>query len=162
MAPRNNELKNCSRCNQVLTVGGYCFQCRAWTGQPMQPPRRPVRRNTEEPPREPRVGRQQLRGMDSRLASLPDSENQTKQIVQAINRTTYAVRALGIWLFATVNTFFLWNNCIVMAERTALRCSEQYGDCGASGWVSFSWLVLSVGLSLSVYLGVTELRKSQI
>jgi hypothetical protein len=89
-------------------------------------------------------------------------DQNTKAIVLASNRNTHAVRALGLWLFTSVNTLFIWSNLSNLAQRTAANCKEYYSDCGASGWDTLSWIVISVGLSLGVYFGVKELNKSAI
>jgi len=86
----------------------------------------------------------------------------TMALVHASNRTTYAVRAIGLWLFTTINTFIIANNLANLAARSAARCKDYYGDCGASAWDSFAGVVLFVGLSLGVYLGVKELNKSVV
>jgi len=171
-----SELLECEYCAETLTEQGYCFNCKNWRTGVKPSPRSSAEVN---PPSNRGTRRSGSASRRERAQETPSntierestansitpylaSDAEIRRLVSAVNRTTYAVRALGIWLFTSVNTFFLWNNLSNMAARTVAKCQEYEGDCGASGWDFLSWIVLSLGLSLAVYFGVKELRKSAI
>jgi hypothetical protein len=161
------DLLECPKCSGTLTAAGYCFDCKGYPlGRFQYQPSAGVEDSRTKSPRANKYAQAQPKAPEQRIAKAQVSSSKPEfdwdQLVRAQNRTTYAVRALGLWLFTSVNTLFISSNLSNLAQRTALNCKEYYSDCGASGWDTLSWVVISVGLSLGVYFGVKELNKSAI
>ncbi len=128
----SDELKECPTCSEKLTAQGYC-RTTTCTGYPL---------GKIKPKRTPQ-------------ASSEDSN-----LVRAVDRTTYAIRSLAIFLFTTLCTSLLGYGLIGAGATAALRCNSYYSDCG-SGFVIWGWVIIALGFIIGLGVGITELGKSK-
>ena len=82
------------------------------------------------------------------------------QLIEAQNRTTFAVRSMAIFFFITLCSTLVGYFFLTWAAAVALKCTSSY--CG-DGFLSFlGWLVILVGFIWGVISGVSELGKSRV
>jgi len=86
-----------------------------------------------------------------------------KDVVEAQNRTTYAVRSLARFFFISLQTS-LFGGGIIMLTLNNRSNYDFYGNLksDSAGWVTFGSLVAFVGFLIAVYVGRRELSKSEI
>ena len=87
-----------------------------------------------------------------RLVEQNVSPIQNNDLVLAQNRTTYAVRAIALFIIVQVQTAFLGGALIGLALTM--------GSDGVALLV-FGYLIIVVGIAISIVVAYSELRKSQ-
>ena len=76
---------------------------------------------------------------------LDDLDPATRALAKAVNRTTYAIRSIALYLFITITTSFLGLLLIYLAPEAAVL--------GA--------FIILIGFVASVSVGISELSKSK-
>ena len=98
----------------------------------------------------------------SRTQTLTNSEVVIYELVNAQDRTTHAVQSLAYFLFISVCTGVLGYGLIGAGAGSALSCSLENTNCGATGLVYFGWFVIVVGFVAALIVGITHLNKSRV
>jgi hypothetical protein len=127
------ELDDCPKCGEKLTSSDYCFNCKTWPNGRKSG----VVHNVEE--------------------VITDSND---ALLRAVDRTTYAIRSLAIFLFTTLCTSLLGYGLIGAGAAAAIGCDSYYSDCG-SGFVIWGWIIIALGFIIGLGVGITELGKSK-
>lgn len=88
---------------------------------------------------------------------------ETRKLVDAQNRTTYAVRSLALFIFISLQTALFGGGMIGLALNNRAHY-DVYGDLnpGATFFVVLGWLVAFVGFLVAVLVGRFELNKSKV
>ncbi len=85
----------------------------------------------------------------------------TRAIVSAQNKTTYAVRSLAIFIFTTLCTSLIGYGFLGVGASAALRCDSIDSDCGSGAAVLFGWAVIAIGFLVALSVGIHQLNKSK-
>lgn len=89
-------------------------------------------------------------------------EDQSLQpTIWAIDRTTYAIRSLALFIFISICTSVLGYAIIGAGVGNQISCSYSGENCGNSGLVIFGWIVIFAGFLSALAVGMNELRKSK-
>jgi len=78
------------------------------------------------------------------------------ELLYAIDRTTYAARALPIFIFTSIATGIMATLLFIV------RATCQAGDCGGGFFLGAAWIVGLGGALTGLILGVHELSKSKV
>jgi DNA-directed RNA polymerase subunit RPC12/RpoP len=85
-----------------------------------------------------------------------------EEIIEAQNRTTYAVRSLATFLFISICTTALGYGLIGAGAGSPLACAYNGTQCGEQGLVIFGWIVIVIGFFTALGVGISQLDKSRI
>jgi rRNA maturation protein Nop10 len=80
---------------------------------------------------------------------------------RAIDRTTYAIRSLALFIFISICTSVLGYAIIGAGAANQVACSYSGESCGNGGLVIFGWIVVLVGFVAAIAVGINELSKSK-
>jgi hypothetical protein len=90
------------------------------------------------------------------------SEAEALQVtIWAIDRTTYAIRSLALFIFISICTSVLGYAIIGAGAVNQAACSYSGESCGNGGLVIFGWIVVLVGFVTALIAGINELSKSK-
>ena len=78
------------------------------------------------------------------------------ELLKAVDRTTYAIRSLAIFLFTTLCTSLLGYGLIGAGAAAALRY-----DPSSSSFVIWGWIIIALGFIVGLIVGINELGKSR-
>jgi len=74
--------------------------------------------------------------------------------IWAIDRTTYAIRSLALFIFFSICTSVLGYAAIGAGVGNQIACSYSGDSCGNAGLVIFGWIVIMVGFVTALAVGL--------
>ena len=88
---------------------------------------------------------------------------ETRKLVEAQDRTTFAVRSLALFFFISLQTALFGGGMIGLALNNRAHY-DAYGDLnqGATFFVILGWLIAFMGFLVAVLVGRFELNKSKV
>ena len=86
----------------------------------------------------------------------------TLALINAQDRTTYAIRSIANFLFISICTTALGYGLIGAGAGSAIACAYRETECGQQGLVIFGWFVITVGFFAALGVGISQLNRSRI
>jgi hypothetical protein len=129
-----NASSMCANCYGFLDSAGYCKKCR---------------RISEAAPLQKKAdARSEIAG-DAKFASeLPTSALSDPKLIKAINKMTFAVRSIALFLFISLCSSIFGSALIAVSA-------------GELSLVIFGSIVIAAGFLIALVIGISELGKSK-
>jgi len=83
------------------------------------------------------------------------------KLIKAINKTTYAIRSIALFLFTSLSTSVFGYALIGASSGNPVRCAAYGSDCGVPSLAIFGWIVIAAGFLVALVIGISELGKSR-
>ena len=84
------------------------------------------------------------------------------KLIKAVNRTTYAIRSIALFLFISLCSSVCGYALITASTGNPVRCAVNGSDCGEPGLAIFGGVVLAAGFFVALVVGISELGKSKL
>jgi hypothetical protein len=97
--------------------------------------------------------------IDSRTYEVSNQE----LLIQAQDRTTYAIRSLALFFFTAASTSIIGFSIYYFNLRGVLNCGfDSYCIEGYSGWQDVGPTIAGIGLLAAIAIGINEVRASKL
>ncbi len=146
-----NTSSMCANCFAFLTPEGYCKKCRRISeAAPLQKEEKVQKTLKDES------------ATDVGGNTVHISYESDPKLIKAVNRTTYAIRSMALFLFISLCSSVCGYALIAASTGNPVRCAANGSDCGEPGLAIFGWVVLAAGFCVALVVGISELGKSKL
>jgi len=143
-----NASSMCSNCFGFLDAEGYCKKCRRVSQPASNQKKSKVESATAE-----------LVEQTPSPASVVVSD---PKFVAALNKVTFAVRSIALFIFISASTTFIGYAFVGLGSGNSITCISSNENCGNVGLVNFGWGVMAAGFLAGLAIGIRELDKSKL